>query len=112
MGSVYLAEDTRTGEQVALKVLAPELAEDERFRRRFTARVGARRGARPPPHRPDRLVGRGGGFLFLAMAYIEGSDLRDVLQREGRLDPERALELVAPGGLGARRGTPRRSRPS
>ncbi len=103
MGSVYLAEDTRTGEQVALKVLAPELAEDERFRQRFT-RESALAAALDHPN-IVRIVssGEANGLLFLAMAYIEGSDLRDVLQREGRLDPERALELVAQvaGGLDA-----------
>ena len=35
MGAVYLAEDTPTGRQVALKLLAPELAQDERLRERF-----------------------------------------------------------------------------
>ena len=100
MGSVYRAEDTRTGEQVALKVLAPELAEDERFRRRFT-RESALAAALDHPH-IVRIVssGEADGLLFLAMSYIEGSDLREVLQREGRLDPERALELVAQAASG------------
>ena len=35
MGTVYLAEETNTGRRVALKLLSPELASDERFRRRF-----------------------------------------------------------------------------
>src|SRR5450432_367918 len=103
MGNVYLAEDTRTGEQVALKVLAPELAEDERFRQRFT-RESALAAALDHPH-IVRIVssGEADGLLFLAMAYVDGSDLREILRREGSLDPGRALELVAQvaGGLDA-----------
>jgi serine/threonine-protein kinase len=48
MGAVYLAEEISSGRRVALKLLAPELARDERFRRR--------RESRSSPHRPDRRV--------------------------------------------------------
>ena len=44
---------------------------------------------------PDVASGEADGLLFLAMAYVEGSDLREMLRGEGRLEPERALELVA-----------------
>jgi hypothetical protein len=95
MGSVYLAEDTRTGEQVALKVLASQLAEDERFQQRFV-RESELVAALDHPHVvPVVSSGEVDGMLFLAMARIEGSDLRAVLQREGRLEPERAVRLVA-----------------
>jgi serine/threonine protein kinase len=95
MGSVYLAEDTRTGERVALKVMAAGLAEDERFRRRFT-REAALAAALDHPHIVRTVAsGEADGLLFLAMALVEGSDLREVLRREGRLEPERALQLVA-----------------
>jgi hypothetical protein len=100
MGSVYLAEDTRTGEQVALKVLAPELAEDERFRQRFT-RESALAAALDHPHIVRTISsGEADGLLYLAMAYVNGSDLRDILRREGRLDQERALGLVAQAAAG------------
>lgn len=95
MGSVYLAEDTRTGEPVALKVMTAGLAEDERFRQRFI-RESALAATLDHPHVVRTLAsGEADGMLFLAMAYVEGSDLRDVLRREGRLEPERALRLVA-----------------
>lgn len=95
MGSVYLAEDTRTGEPVALKVMTPGLAEDERFRQRFL-RESALAAALDDP-RIVRTLGSGeaDGLLFLAMAYVEGSDLRDILRREGCLETERALGLIA-----------------
>src|SRR5258707_9988119 len=40
MGTVYLAEETTTGRRVAVKLLSPELAQDERFRRRFLPETG------------------------------------------------------------------------
>jgi len=94
MGTVYLAEETSTGQRVALKVLAPELARDDRFRRRFLRETELARRLRHP-----RIVGTLGsgeenGVLYLAMAYVDGPDLREVLRREGRLEPGRAVDLV------------------
>jgi predicted Ser/Thr protein kinase len=94
MGSVYLAEDTRTGMPVALKLLASELATDERFRQRF-ARESALAAALDHPHVVE-IVGSGDadGLLFLAMAFVDGPDLREVIRRDGRLEPDRAVRLV------------------
>ena len=52
MGSVYLAEDTRTGEPVALKVMAAGLAEDERFRQRFIRESALAAALDPPTSSP------------------------------------------------------------
>ena len=94
MGTVYLAEETSTGRRVALKLLAPELARDERFRRRFL-RETELAASLDHPHIVETLgSGEEGGDLYLAMAYVEGSDLRERLRREGRLEPERALDVV------------------
>jgi ABC-type branched-subunit amino acid transport system substrate-binding protein/DNA-binding beta-propeller fold protein YncE len=95
MGVVYRATDLSLDRPVALKLIAPELAEDERFRGRFLkeARLAA---ALDHPHVvPIYEAGQSDGQLFLAMRYIEGSDLRTVLDREERLAPERALALLA-----------------
>jgi serine/threonine protein kinase/ABC-type transport system substrate-binding protein len=94
MGAVYLAEDTRTGERVALKVLAPELARDERFRQRFLRESQLAASLDHPHIVPTLASGEENGTLYLAMAYVEGSDLRDLLRREGRLEPERAIDLL------------------
>lgn len=95
MGSVYLAEDTRTGQRVALKVMSEGLVEDERFRQRFV-RESALAATLDHPHIVRTLAsGEADGLLFLAMSFVEGPDLRDVLLREGRLDPDRALRLIA-----------------
>jgi tRNA A-37 threonylcarbamoyl transferase component Bud32 len=95
MGTVYLAEETRTGRRVALKVLAPELARDERFRRRFLRETELAASLDHPHVVPTLVSGEEDGTLYLAMAYVEGEDLRKLLQREGRLEPERALELLS-----------------
>lgn len=95
MGTVYLAEEIATGRRVALKVLAAELARDERFRQRFLRESQAASSLDHPNVVPTVAAGEEDGVLYLAMAYIDGADLRELLRREGRLDPERALDLVA-----------------
>jgi serine/threonine protein kinase len=94
MGVVYLAEEIGTGRQVALKVLARELARDDRFRRRFLRESELARGLSHPNVAKVIDSNEADGVLFLAMEYVEGPDLRDLLRREGRLDPERTLELL------------------
>jgi tRNA A-37 threonylcarbamoyl transferase component Bud32 len=94
MGAVYLAEDT-AGRRVALKLLSPELANDERFRRRFL-RESHLAATLDHAHVVSTVAsGEEDGVLFLAMAYVEGSDLRELLRREGRLEPTRALALIS-----------------
>ena len=95
MGTVYLAEDTRRGGAVALKVLVRELAEDERFRQRFLRESKLAASLDHPHVVPILDAGEDDGVLYLAMALRRGLDLRELLRREGRLDPERAIALVA-----------------
>jgi serine/threonine protein kinase len=94
MGTVYLAEDTRRSGRVALKVLVRELANDERFRRRFLRESKLAASLDHPNVVRVLDAGEEDGVLYLVMSYIEGSDLREVLRREGGLDPERALDLA------------------
>jgi hypothetical protein len=94
MGAVYLAEDTRRGGQVAVKVLVPELADDDRFRRRFLRESQLAASLDHPHIVPIIAAGEEDDVLYLAMRHIEGPDLRELLRREGRLEPERALHLL------------------
>src|SRR5919198_3221169 len=94
MGTVYLAEETSTEQRVALKLLAPELAGDERFRRRFLRETELATSLCHPHIVRTLGSGEEDGTLYLAMAYVEGSDLRGVLRREGRLEPGRAVDLL------------------
>jgi ABC-type transport system substrate-binding protein len=95
MGAVYLAEEISGGRRVALKVLAPELARDERFRQRFLRESVIAAGLDHPNIVRTVASGDEDGVLYLAMDYVEGADLRELLQRNGSLDPERAVGLIA-----------------
>ena len=95
MGAVFLAEDTRRGGQVALKVLVRDLAQDERFRRRFLRESKLAASLDHPNVVPIVDAGEEDGVLYLAMELVEGLDLREILRRESRLDPERGIGLVA-----------------
>src|SRR5262249_24146733 len=83
------------GRRVALKVLAPELARDERFRQRFLRESVIAAGLDHPNIVRTFASGDEGGVLYLAMDYVEGADLRELLRREGPLAPERAVALIA-----------------
>src|SRR3954470_1439844 len=93
-GAVYLAEHEERGERVALKVLADELAQDDRFRRRFLRESTIAAGLRHPHVVPIVDFGEADGAVYLAMRHIDGADLRELLGRDGPLDPEEALRLV------------------
>ena len=94
MGAVYLAEDTKGGRRVALKVLAAELARDDRFRQRFLRESQVAAGLDHPHIVPTVASGEEDGVLYLAMVYVDGCDLRELLRRHRRLEPERALDLL------------------
>jgi hypothetical protein len=97
MGVVHLAEDG-DGHRVALKLLAPELAVDDRFRRRFLRESALAATLDHPNVVPTLGAGEEGGLLYLALAYVDGSDLRELLRRERRLDAERALRIIGDAG--------------
>src|SRR5262245_52427315 len=92
-GVVYLAE-AADGRRVALKLLAPELARDERFRARFLRESQLAATLDHPHIVPTVASGEHEGLLYLAMAYVDGSDLRRLLKRERRLDTDRALTII------------------
>ncbi len=94
MGVVYRAEDLRLQRKVALKLLASELAEDDRFRERFLRESQLAASIDHPNIVPIYGAGEAGDQLYIVMRYVEGSDLRQVLQEEGALEPRRALQLL------------------
>jgi WD40 repeat protein len=99
MGVVYLAEHLRLGRVVALKVLAPALEQNERFRDRFLRESRIAAGLNHPNVIPIHDAGEADGVLYIAMRYVEATDLRVLLEREGRLEPARALSIA--GQVGA-----------
>jgi ABC-type transport system substrate-binding protein/predicted Ser/Thr protein kinase len=92
-GAVYLAR-AADGVAVALKLLAPELARDERFRARFLRETQAVAGLDHPRIVTVLSSGEEDGFLHIAMPYVDGLDLRELLRREGPLEPKRTVELI------------------
>jgi streptogramin lyase len=94
MGSVYLAEDLRLKRKVALKLLLPELARDERFRERLLAESTLAASLDHPNIVPIYEAGEAGEQIFISMRYVEGQDLKTALH-EGPLAPEHALGLVS-----------------
>ncbi|WP_434587804.1 serine/threonine-protein kinase [Streptomyces sp. A5-4] len=95
MAVVYRAKDLRLDRTVALKLLAPELARNDTFRRRFTheSRVAA---AIDHPHIvPVFEAGETDGVLYIAMRYVAGQDLRALLDRQGPLSIGAATRIAA-----------------
>ena len=94
MSVVYLAEHLALGRKVALKLLAPQLADDDRFRERFVRESRIAAGMEHPNIVPIYEAGEAEDSLFIAMRYVPGTDLGTLIRREGTLDPERALWIV------------------
>jgi ABC-type branched-subunit amino acid transport system substrate-binding protein/streptogramin lyase len=95
MGVVYRATDLSLGRPVALKLIAPELSEDERFRARFLREPRLAASLDHPNVIPIYEAGEREGQLYLAMRYVEGTDLKTTLERDGKLAPDRTIELLA-----------------
>jgi pSer/pThr/pTyr-binding forkhead associated (FHA) protein len=94
MSAVYLADSVATGRQVALKVLASELASSEEFRRRFLRESRYASSLNQPNIVRVHAIGESDGLLYMAMDYIRGADLKTLLALEGPLEAERALRLL------------------
>jgi tRNA A-37 threonylcarbamoyl transferase component Bud32 len=95
MSVVYRADHIRLKRNVALKVLAPELAEDDAFRDRFLRESELAASLDHPNVVPIYDAGEVEGLLYIAMRYVEGTDLKVLLRQEGAFPPERAVGLVA-----------------
>ena len=95
MAAVYLAQDERSDRTVALKVLTPELARDDAFRTRFLRETRAAAAVGHPHIIPVYDVGEAGGSLYLAMRYVQGGDVRSLLNRLGPLPVAWAWNTIA-----------------
>ena len=93
MGVVYRARQLRPNRVVALKVIAPELADDPEFRRRFEAESEAAASIEHPNVIPIYEVNDDAGLLYVVMRYVDGFDLRELI-RLG-VSPLRAVEIAS-----------------
>ncbi len=94
MGVVYRAHDLALDRPVALKILSPELAAEVRFRERFLTESRLAASIDHPNIVPVYDAGEVAGELFIAMRYVEGRDLGQVL-REDPPAPERAIAICS-----------------
>ena len=94
MGVVYHATSVEQGRVYALKVLAPEIAGEEEFRRRFTREVRLAASLRHPNVVAVRQADEHDGLLFLVMDLIPGTDLRKLIREAGPIEVHRATNLV------------------
>ncbi|MER5732802.1 Stk1 family PASTA domain-containing Ser/Thr kinase [Streptomyces sp. NPDC002138] len=103
MATVYRAVDTRLDRVLALKVMHPALAADTAFVERFIREAKSVARLAHPNVVGVFDQGTDGPFVFLAMEYVSGCTLRDVLRERGALRPRAALDILEPmlAALGA-----------
>ncbi|MFJ9429843.1 Stk1 family PASTA domain-containing Ser/Thr kinase [Streptomyces sp. NPDC101490] len=103
MATVYRAVDTRLDRVLALKVMHPALAVDAEFVGRFIREAKSVARLSHPNVVGVFDQGAEGAYVYLAMEYVEGCTLRDVLRERGALAPRAALDILEPvlAALGA-----------
>jgi DNA-binding beta-propeller fold protein YncE len=95
MGVVYRVHDPVLDQDRAMKVIAPALSADPRFRDRFRRESRLAAQVEHPNAIPIYRAGEDGGRLFLVMRLVEGANLRDAVRADGRFEPDRAARTVA-----------------
>ncbi|MFF4980004.1 Stk1 family PASTA domain-containing Ser/Thr kinase [Streptomyces sp. NPDC001046] len=103
MATVYRAVDTRLDRILALKVMHPSLAVDASFVERFIREAKSVARLSHPNVVQVFDQGTDGAYVYLAMEYVAGCTLRDVLRERGALQPRAALDILEPvlAALGA-----------
>lgn len=103
MATVYRAVDTRLDRVLALKVMHPALAADASFVERFIREAKSVARLAHPNVVQVFDQGADGAYVYLAMEYVAGCTLRDVLRERGALQPRAALDILEPvlAALGA-----------
>jgi hypothetical protein len=95
MGVVYRATQLRLNRQVALKLIAADLAADPSFRERFEHESEIAAQIEHPHVIPLYEAGEQEGQLYITMRYVDGTDLRAMIEREGALPPQKAADILA-----------------
>ena len=95
MGIVYRARHLSLDRERALKVVAPQLSADQRFRERFKRESRLAAQVEHPNVIPVHHAGEESGQLYLAMRLVDGVDLRRLVEASGPLDPAHAVRVLA-----------------
>ncbi|MGO9752738.1 MAG: protein kinase domain-containing protein [Solirubrobacteraceae bacterium] len=95
MAIVYRATQLALERPVAIKVMASSLAADPPFRERFARESRIASQIDHPNVIPIYNAGEDQGLLFLVMKFVDGSNLQEILLKSGRLDPFRAVHVIA-----------------
>src|ERR687890_2911138 len=107
MADVYCAEDTQLGRNVAVKLLYRRFAEDPEFVERFRREASSAAGLQHPNIVGVFDRGEWDGTYYIAMEYLPGRSLKQLVRDHGALDPALAVSLVVQI-LKAARFAPRR----
>jgi tRNA A-37 threonylcarbamoyl transferase component Bud32 len=94
MAVVYRAYDIRLERPVAIKVLSPELARDEAFRQRFIRESRTAAAVDHPNIIPIFEAGEANGVLFIAMRFVHGPNVQELVDTEGPLSASRACHVI------------------
>lgn len=101
MATVYRALDRRLGRPVAIKLLHAQYATDSEFRQRFEHEAQSAAGLSAHPNIVDVYdVGQQGDVPYIVMELVEGPDLKAIIEQEGPLPIERALNIAQQAAAG------------
>ena len=95
MANVYLANDEILNREVAVKILRGDLAEDDKFVRRFQREAISASSLNHPNIVEVYDVGEDNGQYFIVMEYIEGKNLKDLLKKRGKLTTTEVVDIMS-----------------
>jgi len=102
MGIVFKAHDLDLDEVVAIKVLSPDWeSDDQQLLTRFKREINLNRKIKHPNVARIHDFGMSGDFPFITMEYVPGTDLRSLIQRDGRIPPTTAISILRQIALGS-----------
>ncbi len=94
MAEVYVAEDLQLGRRIALKILYGRFAEDDEFVERFRREASAAAGLQHQNVVSIYDRGELDETAYIAMEYVDGRTLKQIVTEEGTLEPKRAIDLI------------------
>ena len=94
MANVYLAWDTILERDVAVKILRGDLADDEKFIRRFQREANSASSLRHPNIVEMYDVGEDSGKYFIVMEYVDGKTLKNLIKKRGTLNLTESIDIM------------------